>query len=134
MMDKNQQKNVEHICSLIKKGELFPINLYSYRITCNCEDTELRVSGVREELEVEFQKCPNCKSPYNISGGLVPIETAMLLFLNKPDGDRMPAMGLGSCTPEIIEKLDLAGKWVLKRKSYLLPKIQRKINLFTRKR
>jgi len=133
-MDKNQRKNIQYICNQIKSGEIFPINLYSYIIICNCEDTEIRANGIREELEKEFNVCPICKSEYKISEGLVPTETATLLFLNKPDDDRMPAFMLASCSPEIIEKLDLAGKWLLKNKSWLIPKIQKKVNLFGKKK
>ena len=87
-METNKKKNIEYICKMIKKGEMFPINLYSYKILCNCENTEIRVGGIREELEKEFKECPNCKTHYRISEGLIHMEHATLIFLNKPDEDK----------------------------------------------
>jgi len=118
---------------MIKKGELFPINLYHYKLNCNCSSEMNIYESKREDLEKQFLDCPICKMPYRISEGLYPTETATLLFLDKLDDTQIPAFMLSSCTPEIIEKLDLAGKWVLKNKPWWMHKITKKINLFGKK-
>jgi hypothetical protein len=135
-MEENSKKNIKHICDLVKKGEIFPINLYHYKVKCKCEDAEINLYGdnSKEEFEKANQKCFTCNSTYQISEGLFPTETATFLFLNKSDDDRMPAFMLASCTPEVIEQIALAGNWIKKNKSYLLPKIQRKVNLFGSKK
>lgn len=130
----NQEKNVEYICQRIRNGEIYPVNLYKYKITCGCEDTELGVSGgSREELEKEFDVCPNCNEKYKISEGLIHNDNATLIILNQADS-RIPAIILSNVLPKHIEKIDLAGKYLIKRRPDLIPLIQKKLNNFTNKK
>lgn len=130
-LKENINQNVEFICDEINKGEIFPINLYGYKIECDCEYSFMMVYGDKERDNVvsEFKEiCSVCNKEFRVSENRIPTDTAMMLFLNKPDDDKIPAMMFASCTPEIIEQFYLAGERLLKNKPWLLPTIQRKID------
>lgn len=130
----NQEKNIKHICKRIKNGDVYPVNLYVYKITCGCKDTELRVSEgtPREKLEKEFDICSICNKEYKISEGLIHNDSATLIILSQADS-RIPVIILASVSPKHIEQIDLAGKDLINKRPNLVPLIQEKLNNLMKK-
>jgi hypothetical protein len=131
MSKPDREQNVAFIVEQVLDGKLFPIQLYGYKVTCNCENAYMMIYGSpHEQVVKDFDVCPICKSKMIVSDDLVPSENATMIILS--DGGMFPAMVLSSLTPEDVKKLDDASKKLWHRSLRMRIIIKKKVEEYNK--